>query len=143
MNKYVKMFLHRGLMFSGLGPIVAGIVYVCIEASCTVLALTGIEFFTAVLTTYIIAFVHAGSSVFPQIEGWPLIKSIFFQWFSIYAVYTIGYLINSWIPLNPIVILIYTGCFIGAFSIIWIIIYLTTKKVTRKMNDQLNQMKNN
>ena len=27
MNKYVKEFLIRGMMFSGLGPIVLGIIY--------------------------------------------------------------------------------------------------------------------
>ena len=32
MNKYVKEFFKRGLIFSGFGPIVAGIVYLCIES---------------------------------------------------------------------------------------------------------------
>ena len=27
MNKYVRSFLHRGLMFGGFGPIIIGIVY--------------------------------------------------------------------------------------------------------------------
>ena len=64
MNKYVKEFLKRGLMFSGLGPIVAGIVYLLIEASGTDLNLDAPTVFMAIITTYIIAFVQAGSSIF-------------------------------------------------------------------------------
>ena len=33
MNKYVKTYLHRGLLFGGLGPIVAGIVLGIIQLS--------------------------------------------------------------------------------------------------------------
>ena len=31
MNKYVREFLHRGLMFGGFGPIVFGIIILCIS----------------------------------------------------------------------------------------------------------------
>ena len=116
MNKYVRTYLHRGLIFAGLGPIVTSIIYIILEASGTEIVLSGLDVFKAIVTTYIIAFVHAGSSVFPQIEKWPLFKSIFFQGLSIYLVYTIGYLINSWIPLNPVIIGIYSGCFFGIFG---------------------------
>ena len=68
MNKYVKTYFTRGLMFSGGGPLIAGIVYLCLELSGTHLALTGMEVFMAIVSTLIVAFVHAGSSVFPQIE---------------------------------------------------------------------------
>ena len=30
MNKYLKEFLHRGLIFGGFGPLVAGIVFLII-----------------------------------------------------------------------------------------------------------------
>ena len=140
MNKYVRLFLHRGLIFAGLGPIVTSIVYIILEASGTEIVLTGLDVFKAIVTTYVIAFVHAGSSVFPQIEKWPLFKQIFFQGISIYLVYTIGYLINSWIPLNPVLIGIYSGCFFGIFGITWLIIYICTGAVTKKMNKKLEEM---
>ena len=140
MNKYVKTFLHRGLMFSGFGPIVGGIVYFILDLTGTQISINGSEILLAVVTTYLIAFIHAGSSVFPQIENWPLFKSIFFQGLSIYLAYTIGYLINSWIPLDLMVILIYSGCFIGAFLITWLIIYIISNKVTKKMNNKLNEI---
>ena len=140
MNKYVRTYLHRGLIFAGLGPIVTSIVYIILEASGTEIVLSGLDVFKAIVTTYVIAFVHAGSSVFPQIDKWPLFKQIFLQGISIYLVYIIGYLINSWIPLNLTFILIFTGCFFGAFGITWLIIYICTGSVTKKMNKKLEEM---
>ena len=75
MNKYVKEYLLRGLIFSGLGPVVGGCVYLFIELSGERLVLNGYEVFLTIITTYIIAFVQAGSSVFPTIEIWSKVKA--------------------------------------------------------------------
>ncbi len=138
MNYSVKEFLKRGLMFSGLGPIVAGIVYLCIEKSGTELNLSGSTMLLAIITTYIIAFVHAGSSIFNTIEHWSRVKGLLFQLISIYVVYTAGYLINSWLPLKIEVIIIYTVIFIVAFLSVWLTVFFITKSVTKKLNDKLN-----
>jgi hypothetical protein len=138
MNYYVKEFLKRGLMFSGLGPIVAGIVYLCIEKSGTELNLSGSTMLLAIITTYIIAFIHAGSSVFNIVESWSRVKGLFFQLISIYIVYTAGYLLNSWLPLKIEVIIIYTVIFVLAFLTVWLTIFFITKNVTKKLNDKLN-----
>ena len=138
MNYYVKEFLKRGLKFSGLGPIVAGIVYLCIENSGTEVNLSGSTMLLAIITTYIIAFVHAGSSVFNIVESWSRVKGLFFQLISIYVVYTAGYLLNSWLPLKIEVIIIYTVIFVLAFLTIWLTIFFITKSVTKKLNDKLN-----
>ena len=139
MNPYVKEFLKRGLMFSGLGPIVAGITYLIIDLTGTDLKLSGGDILLAIITTYVIAFVQAGSSVFNQVETWGPAKVLIFQLSSIYLVYTVGYLINRWIPLDYKVILIYTGIFIGAYLVIWFSIYFTVKKKTEKLNEKLKQ----
>ena len=141
MNPYLKEFLHRGLIFSGLGPIIAGIVYLILELSQVKLDLNGIQIFVAILTTYIIAFVHAGTSVFHQIEKWGPAKSLLCQLLSLYIVYIVGYLINRWIPLDFIVILIFTGAFIGGYLIIWFSIYFTMKKSSSKLKEKLNEQK--
>ena len=108
MNKYVKEYLKRGLIFSGFGPIIVGIIYLCVEGSGVDLKLNAQTVFLAIITTYIIAFVQAGSSVFNQIESWSKAKSLFFQMTSIYVVYVGGYLINNWIPFKIEVIIKYT-----------------------------------
>lgn len=140
MNKYVKEFLKRGLMFSGLGPLVAGIVYLILELSKVEIKLSGVDIFLAIITTYIIAFVQAGSSVFEDIESWSSIKSIFFHMTSIYVVYLGGYLINRWIPFDYIVIIIFTGIYIVTFIAIWLLIYFIVRKTSNKLNQQLNQI---
>lgn len=142
MNKYVKEYLLRGLIFAGLGPIILGIVYLSIELSGNTLSLKGHEVFMGILTTYIIAFVHAGSSVFPTIQHWSKVKAMFIQLLSLYSVYTIGYLINSWIPLKLEIIAIYTSCFVGGFLLIWLIVVISSKIVSKKLNEKLYTLKN-
>ena len=137
MNKYLKDYLIRGLMFSGIGPLIFGIVALIIYLNDNI-KLTGIEIISGIFTTYVIAFVHAGSSVFPQIENFSKIKALFLQLISLYLAYTICYLINGWIPFNIIVFIIYSSCFIGGFLLIWLIVYLLTKREVNKMNESLN-----
>ena len=138
MNYYVKEFLKRGLIFSGFGPIIAGIVYLSIEKSGVDLKLTGFNVFLAIITTYVIAFVEAGSSVFNQIDSWPKAKSLFFQMTSIYVVYIGGYLINNWIPFKLEVIIIFTCVFVVTYLTIWLTVYFINKKTSKKLNEKLN-----
>ena len=74
MNKYLKAFLHRGLIFGGFGPIVMAIIYLILSFSIDGFLVGGVELFTAAISTYVLAFVHAGASVFNQIESWPIAK---------------------------------------------------------------------
>ncbi|MDD6302729.1 MAG: DUF3021 domain-containing protein [Bacillales bacterium] len=142
MNKYVKKFCVRGLIFSGLGPIVLAIIYFILQMNNVDFKMTGFEACLGIVSTYIIAFVHAGSSVFPQIESWGKVKAMFFQLICLYTVYTVFYLINGWIKFNYVVFLIYTGCFILGFLLIWLIVYLSLNKEKDKLNKQLEKVKN-
>ena len=137
MNPYLKSFLHRGFIFSGLGPIIAGLIYVIIESTGTELNLRGSDVLLAIVTTYIMAFVHAGSGVFNEIEKWGKAKAILCQMSSIYIVYMGGYLINHWIPLHYRIILIFTCSFIVGYLIIWFSVYFISKKNTDKLNEKL------
>lgn len=133
MNKYTKSFLCRGLIFGGFGPLVTAIVFACIPD----VKLTGIQVLMAVLSTYLLAFVHAGASVFNQIEHWPLPKSLLCHFGSLYVAYTVCYLANSWIPFEPLVLVIFTASFVMVYFLIWGIVYLCTRGVSRKMNEKL------
>ena len=137
MNKYVKEYLMLGLMFGGFGPIVAGIVYLCVERSGVELNLTGFDVFLAIISTYIMAFVHAGSSVFNRIESWGKAKSMFFQLTSLYLVYMGAYLINHWIPFKVEAILIFTSAYILGYLIIWFSVYFIMKKQSKALNEKL------
>ena len=137
MKNYAKEFFHRGLMFGGFGPIVAGIVYAILERTVSNFSLSGTQMLLAIVSTYMIAFVQAGASVFNQIEEWPLPKSLLCHFLSLYAVYVIGYLINTWIPFQAEVVLIFTGIFVAVYFAVWVTVYLIVKATSRQLNEKL------
>ena len=140
MNKYVKEFLRRGLMFGGFGPIVAGIVYLFIDLSGTALMLDGFDLFIGILSTYLLAFIQAGASIFNQIESWPLSRSLLFHLGSIYLAYVGAYLVNSWIPFEPLVLLIFTAAFLVTYFAIWLTVYFITRAVSQRMNERISEL---
>ena len=137
MNIYVKRFLQRGMAFGGFGPIIAGIIYAVIDANIDNLVLTGVEVCIAIISTYALAFIQAGASVFNQIEHWSVPKSTLFHFGAIYIAYVGCYLINTWIPFEPIVIAIFTGIFAVSYLIIWSIVVITIKLTSKKLNKKL------
>lgn len=137
MNIYVKRFLQRGMAFGGFGPIIAGIIYAVIDANTDNLVLTGVEVCIAIISTYALAFIQAGASVFNQIEHWSVPKSTLFHFGAIYIAYVGCYLINTWIPFEPIVIAIFTGIFAVSYLIIWSIVVITIKLTSKKLNKKL------
>ena len=137
MNKYFKVFLHRGLMFGGFGPIVMGIIYFSLAYSIKDFSLGGKEVFIAVLSTYFLAFVHAGVSIFNQIENWPIAKSLLCHFSTLYLAYVICYLVNSWIPFEPIVLLIFTAIFAIVYFVIWISVFVIVKTTEKRLNAKL------
>ena len=137
MNKHLKNFLHRGLIFGGFGPIVLGIIFFCIELSGTQLGLGGGEVLMAIFSTYILAFVQAGASVFNQIEEWPLTKSLFCHFSLLFVVYSLAYVLNSWIPFEPVVLLIFCLVFVLIYFTVWLTVYFCVKAHTKKLNERL------
>ncbi len=137
MNKYLKEFLKRGLVFGGFGPIIAGIIYIILDKTVVDFSLGGTEVFIAIVSTYILSFVHAGASVFNQSEHWTVPKSMLFHFTSLYISYTRCYLINSWIEFNLSVLGIFTGIFVAVYFVIWAIVVITLKITSGKLNRKL------
>lgn len=138
MNKYVKEYLHRGLIFGGFGPIVTAIVLFIVSLATGGISLTGGELLLAVLSTYLLAFVHAGASVFNQVEGWPVAKSLLFHFLTLYLAYSLCYVVNSWIPFDPMVLLIFSAIFIVTYAIIWLVVYLSVRAVSKRLNSNIS-----
>ena len=137
MNQHVKNYLLRGLIFGGFGPIVAGIVLFILHLTGVNVNMSGTEFFIAIISTYILAFVQAGATVFNQMEDWSIAKSMFFHFSSIYLVYVICYLINNWIPFDWKIVAVFTAIFIVAYLIIWLTVYLIVRKTSKKLNNAI------
>ena len=72
--------------------------------------------------------------MFNQIEHWSVPKSLFFHFFSIYITYAICYLVNSWIPFEPTVLLIFTLVFGPIFLVIWFTVFIPVKAVSKRLN---------
>ncbi len=137
MNKYLKAFLLRGLIFGGFGPVILAIIYFCISLFHPETVFSGTEIFSGTLSTYILAFVHAGASVFNNIDEWGLNKSIACHFGSLYAAYSICYLLNSWIPFDLKVFGIFTAIFIGVYLVVWTVVYLCVRNASKKLNAKL------
>lgn len=134
MNKYLKEYLHRGLMFGGFGPIILGIIYFILSKTLNDFSLSGGEVLLAIASTYLLAFVQAGSSVFNQIEHWSLTKSLLCHFMSLYFVYVLCYAANSWIPFERGVVAIFTAIFVVLYFAIWITVYFSVKATSKKLN---------
>ena len=137
MNKYVKEFFHRGLIFGGFGPVILGIIYFIVSKTVENFSLSAEEVLLGIVSIYILAFVQAGASVFNQIEEWPLPKSLLFHFLTIYLAYTLCYVLNSWIPFVTEVMLIFTAIFVVGYFVIWITVYMCVKTASKKMNKKL------
>jgi hypothetical protein len=137
MNKYVKEFLHRGLMFSGFGPIIFGIIVFIVSKTTDNLVLNASEVLVGIVSTYLLAFVHAGVSVFNQIEHWGIGKSLLCHLSTLYVAYSLCYLINTWIPFEPKMILLFTAVFMAIYFVVWGIVYITIKATSKRINEKL------
>ncbi len=137
MNMYVKEFLKRGFMFSGLGPVVLAIVYLCLGEFTENFSLTGTEVFWSIISVYLLAFLHAGASVFNQIDHWPIGKSLFCHFFTLYIAYSVCYVFNSWIPFEPKVLSIFTLIFVVGYFLVWGTVYLCVRKTGNRFNAKL------
>lgn len=132
-----KEFCHRGLIFGGFGPIIMGIIYAITEKTAVNFSISGMEVLIAIVSIYLLAFVQAGTSVFHQIEKWSVTKAAFCQLGILYLTYVGCYLLNSWIPFYLSVVLLFTAIFVVGYFVIWLIVYLSVKAVSRKLNTKM------
>lgn len=137
MNKYLKEFLHRGLVFGGFGPIVIGIIYAILEKTVENFSLDGVQLLTAIVSVYLLAFIQAGVSVFNQIEDWSVPKALLCHLSLLYVAYVTCYLVNSWIPFDITVLLIFTAIFLAGYFAVWITVFVSVKLVSRRLNAKL------
>lgn len=124
-------------MFGGFGPIVLGIVCFIISLTIEDFYIGGKDVLIGIISTYVIAFVQAGATVFPQIEEWSVGRSMLVHMLSVYVVYAAAYIINSWIPFEPTVLLIFTAIFAALFLVIWLSVLLSVKAASKKFNARI------
>lgn len=140
MNIYLKEFLKRGFTFSGLGPVTAAIVCFIISLFDRSFSLSGAELLITVISTYFLAFVQAGATVFNQIEHWSVPKALACHFSSLYIAYLTCYLVNFWIPFDITVVIVFTLIFIVTFIIIWTSVFLSVRHLSKRLNKNLGKI---
>ena len=137
MNKHVKEFLLRGLTCAAGGPLVLAIIYAILASEGVTDSLSPAEVSTAIISVTVMAFIAAGITMVYQIEQLPLPCAILIHGGVLYADYLLMYILNSWIPRNWQAIGIFTAIFAAGYALIWIVIYLTIRVKTERINQTL------
>lgn len=137
MKKHVLVFVQRGLMVAGCGPVVLAIIYGILGAVGVIESLTAGEVCKGILTITVMAFVAAGITVVYTIDSLPLISAILIHAGVLYLDYLMIYMLNDWMPRNFTAIGTFTAIFFVGFAVIWLGIYFYTKAKTDQLNRKL------
>ena len=140
MKKYIKKFVLRGLLVCGLGPIALAIVYAVLNSAGVVSEVSVTEMVIGMISATVLAFIAGGISMIYEIERLPIVTAAFIHALVLYADYAVIYLINGWLEGGVTSFIIFTSCFFSGFALVWLIIYLTTKRSTDEVNSMLTSM---
>ena len=139
MKKYVKDFVLRGLVCAAGGPLVLAVIYAILAAEGVTDSLAPAEVSMAIISLTVMAFIAAGITTIYQVERLPLISAICIHAVVLYLDYLLMYILNSWIPRNREAIGFFTLIFVVGFALTWLVIYLTIRAKTRRINQMLNR----
>lgn len=138
MKKYVIEFLKRGMSFCFGGPLVMAIVYGILGLVSAVESFTVGEVVTGIFSSTLLAFIAAGVTVIYTIDKLSPFSAALIHGVVLYLDYILLYLFNGWLQSSLKPIMIFTVCFILGYLIIWAIVFVATRKCTKKLNESLN-----
>lgn len=139
MRKFVLVFLRRGFIACGIGPIVLAILYLILQRTAGLDTLSVNQVCIGIFSITALAFIAGGMNAIYQIERLPLIVAILIHGGILYISYLITYLLNDWLSWGTAPVLIFTGIFIVGYFLIWAVIYFIIRKNTEKVNRLLKQ----
>ena len=139
MKRFIKEFLKRGLICAAGGPIIMSAIYLILGYLGAVDTVSVTKIGVEILTATLMAFIAAGITAVYQIERISAFTAALIHGFALYLDYIIFYLINGWLKSNIEAIGIFTAAFVGGYAIIWLIIYLITKKEVKKLNSEIGK----
>lgn len=138
-KKYFKDFLLRGLVSMGFGSIVLSIVYGILGLCDVVDKIAVNEVVLGYLSLTALAFLCGGMTVVYQIEEIGISKSITVHGLMLYIAYAVVYLTNNWLKDGIIPFIVFTIIFVVGYALVWIVIYLVTKRGTDILNKKFNK----
>ena len=139
MKRFISVFVLRGLVAMGIGPIVLAIVYSILRHAAAIDTLTVSQVCTGIFSLSALAFVAGGMNAIYQIERMPLMSAILIHGTVLYVGYLCTYLINDWLDIGMIPIIVFTAIFIVGYIVIWAIIYSMIRGKTAKLNEILKE----
>ncbi len=139
MKKIVLEFLRRGLIASGIGPIVLAIVYLILQQTAAVETLSVNQVCIGIFSITALAFIAGGMNAIYQIERLPLMVAILIHGGILYISYLVTYLLNDWLDFGALPIIVFSAVFVVGYIVIWAIIYSIIKRNTAKLNKILKE----
>ena len=139
MKKFVLEFLRRGLIASGIGPIVLAIVYLILQQTAAVETLSVNQVCMGILSIIALAFIAGGMNAIYQVEQLPLMIAILIHGGILYISYLVTYLLNDWLDFGALPIIVFSAVFVVGYIVIWAIIYSIIKKNTDNLNKMLKR----
>ena len=139
MKQFWKEFLIRGLVSCGFGPVLLAIIYGILGASGSVQTLAPGEVCRGILSITLMAFVAGGVTAVYQFEQIPLFFAILLHGIALYLDDLIIYLINGWIAQGITPLAVFTVIFVAGYALIWLVIYILTRKGTNRVNRMLSK----
>ena len=139
MKKFVLEFLRRGLIASGIGPIVLAIVYLILQQTAAVETLSVNQVCIGIFSITALAFIAGGMNAIYQIERLPLMVDILIHGGILYISYLVTYLLNDWLDFGALPIIVFSAVFVVGYIVIWAIIYFIIKRNTDRLNKMLKQ----
>jgi len=139
MKKFVLEFLRRGLIASGIGPIVLAIIYLILQQTAAVETLSVNQVCIGIFSITALAFIAGGMNAIYQIERLPLMVAILIHGGILYISYLVTYLLNDWLDFGALPIIVFSAVFVVGYIVIWAIIYSIIKRNTDKLNKMLKQ----
>ena len=139
MRSFWKMFLLRGLVAMGFGPLVLAVVYGCIALSHPAETVTLAEASRGMLSLTALAFLCGGIGAIYTVEKLPAVTAALLHGAVLYAGYLILYLFNDWIPRNTAALAIFTVIFVAVYAVIWAVIYLINRRAAANITRKLRQ----
>ena len=137
LKKYFKDFLLRGLVSMGFGPIILSIVYGILGLCRVVDKLAVNDVVLGFLSITALAFLCGGITVVYQIEEIGISKAITLHGIALYVAYAVVYITNNWLKDGLIPFLIFTVIFVAGYALVWLVIYLITKRGTDSLNKKI------
>ncbi|MBQ3530979.1 MAG: DUF3021 domain-containing protein [Oscillospiraceae bacterium] len=132
MKSFFKEFFKRGFISAWGGPFILAIIYYIVGRTENIENIPINEVSLGILSITLMAFIAGGITAIYQSEKLPIASSIMIHAAVLYLDYLIMYLLNDWIPRNEIGV--FTAIFAAGFALIWLFIYIFTRRKTDSIN---------